>query len=224
MAGRSYFTRAALVCVLLLAALARSAAAGEPVRSRWVREAGLNLGYGTGETQQGRYSFVSVLPRVGLDLGEALALAGLRPPGVLEVVIEPLVNLATEPAFDYEAGVGLLFKWGYRLGPFMPFVEAGAGVISMNDLVREQAPGCNFIPQIGPGLHLFLTRGWALTLAWRFRHLSDCGLSARNHGVNTDIFLVGATYLFAPAGSTACTLLRPHYRKWRLCVRRGAGG
>lgn len=196
-------SRLAAVALLCLVALAQPASAAEPAaaRSRWVREAGFNVGYGTGDTQEGRYSFFSVLPRVGFDLGEVLGLAGLKPPGVLEAVLEPLASFATQPAFDYEAGVGLLIKYGWRLGPAMPFLEAGAGVVSMNDLVREQSPGCNFIPQIGPGLHLFLSRGWALTLAYRFRHLSDCGLSERNHGINTDIFLAGATYIFEPLGA-----------------------
>ncbi len=165
----------------------------------------MELGYGTGSTKEGSYRFVSLLPRVGLDLGEALALAGLRPPGTLEVVFEPLLNVSFEPGIGVEGGLGLLFKYGCRLGRFMPYVEGGAGVITMDDLVQEQAGGVNFIPQIGPGLHLFITPNWALTVGYRFRHLSDCGLDPRNHGINSSLFLVGASFIFAPEPAPAFT-------------------
>jgi lipid A 3-O-deacylase len=199
-----------LVMILLLAGLAlsgevRAAAAGEPARSRWLREAGINLGYGTGSTKEGSYEFVSVLPRVGIDLGEVFGLLGLKPPGTLEVVLEPLANVVIEPDLDLEAGAGLLFKYGWRIGRFMPYIEGGAGVVSMNELVREQAGGCNFIPQIGPGLHYFLTPNWALTASYRFRHLSDCGLDERNHGINSSLFLVGASFIYAPDGPPGFT-------------------
>jgi lipid A 3-O-deacylase len=172
------------------------AGSSQAAESRWLREVGVNVGYGTGPVNNGSYEFVTLLPRVGFDLGEALAKVDLRPAGTLEFVLEPLFNIVREPKLDYEGGAGLLFKYGYRLGRFLPYFEGGAGVVCMNDLVPEQSGGPDFIPQVGPGVHIFLTPDWTLTLSYRFRHLSNSGLTKPNHGVNSDLFLVGFSYVF----------------------------
>jgi len=198
LASSSRWLRLSLLLALLLL-LPSAARAGEaPARSRWLREVGLNVGYGEGNTKWDSYNFISVLPRVALDFGEVFGLVGLKPPGVFELVFEPTFSAVVHPGVELEAGAGLLFKYGWRIGRFMPYVEGGAGVVSMNDLVEEQAGGCNFIPQVGPGLHYFLTPSWALTASYRFRHLSDCGLEEHNHGINSNLFLVGASFFFEP--------------------------
>jgi opacity protein-like surface antigen len=192
-------TAAVLLIVLSLAILAASVACAQeaPVRSKWIREVGFDIGYGLGPVQHSQYEFVTILPHVGIDLGEALALAGARPAGVFELIVEPLGNVVRRPRLDFEEGLDLLFKYGGRLGRFMPFIEAGAGVVWMNNLVPEQSDGASFLPQVGAGFHFFLTPNWALTASYRFRHLSNCGLTRPNHGVNSDLALLGATFIFA---------------------------
>jgi len=49
----------------------------------------------------------------------------------------------------------------------------------------------NFTLQIGVGLRYVLSQRAALSVEYRFHHLSDAGLTESNPGFNADFLLVG---------------------------------
>jgi hypothetical protein len=68
----------------------------------------------------------------------------------------------------------------------MPFMEIGGGVLFTNNDVPFGTNKVNFTPQAGVGVHLpFGNHGWHATLAVKYVHVSNAGLSVPNPGVNS---------------------------------------
>jgi len=195
----------AIVAALLLALSTTLAVAEDAPSHRWLREAGLNFGVGLRADGRTPYSIAAALPRVGLDLATGFEALGTgRIPGLFEFVIEPTAIYVNEPGPDFEAGLTLLFKYGWPMlgGRVIPFIEGGAGCEWMNEEVPWQRNGVNFTPQLGPGLHVMLTKSWAATIAYRYRHLSNAYLGDPNSGVNAHFFVGGVSYFWKPEPAT----------------------
>jgi len=74
----------------------------------------------------------------------------------------------------------------------VPFIELGGGVLFTNNDVPAGTNSVNFAPQAGIGVHLPLAgHGYHATLAFKYVHISNAGLSVPNPGVNTVQFRVG---------------------------------
>jgi hypothetical protein len=74
----------------------------------------------------------------------------------------------------------------------VPFIELGGGVLFTTNDVPAGTSSVNFTPQAGIGVHLpFGVRGYHATLAFKYVHISNAGLSVPNPGVNTVQFRVG---------------------------------
>ena len=81
-----------------------------------------------------------------------------------------------------------------RIGNWVPYAEAGIGLIYTDFQIKDQGSRINFNPQLGVGLEYPLENGRALTLGLRLHHLSNGHLLKDNRGVNSALFQVG--YLF----------------------------
>lgn len=81
-----------------------------------------------------------------------------------------------------------------RIKNWVPYAEAGIGLIYTDFQVEDQGSRINFNPQLGLGLEYPLENGGALTLGLRLHHLSNGNLLKDNRGVNSALFQVG--YLF----------------------------
>jgi hypothetical protein len=91
--------------------------------------------------------------------------------------------------------------WGrYNFVPvksrFVPFVQAGLGLTS-TDIDREiVGQPFNFNLDLGVGTRYFVSQKWALTLEYRFQHISNANSAEHNIGINANGPLLGVTYLF----------------------------
>ncbi|SDZ76778.1 Opacity protein [Desulfuromusa kysingii] len=81
-----------------------------------------------------------------------------------------------------------------RFASWIPYAEAGIGLIYTDFQVEDQGSRINFNPQLGVGLEYPLENGHALTLGLRLHHLSNGNLLKDNRGVNSALLQVG--YLF----------------------------
>jgi lipid A 3-O-deacylase len=61
---------------------------------------------------------------------------------------------------------------------------------------REQGTQFNFNEVAGVGMHYFFQKNIALTVEYRFRHISNCGIDSPNHGINQHFGVCGLSYLF----------------------------
>jgi hypothetical protein len=82
----------------------------------------------------------------------------------------------------------------FKRGRYVPFVEAGVGLIYTDFRVNGQGLHFNFNPQAGVGVEYSLPSGGAITTALRLHHLSNGGLYKDNRGVNSALLMIG--YLF----------------------------
>lgn len=155
---------------------------------------GVNAGFGAGDRSGVKY--YSLLPHLDLSLprivDEPLARYNLR----AQWVLEPFVSYATNSVDTYEAGANLLFfSLRYDRGQrVVPFIAGGEGALYTG--LRDHGLGTHFqfSSQFGAGLEWFITRSTALSVTYRYRHISNAGLSSQNTGLNAHFGLLGLSY------------------------------
>jgi lipid A 3-O-deacylase len=161
-----------------------------------LEEFGLLTGYGKASIVGEDYKLLAFMPRWGFNIKGVAAKIGLKPPGRLEFLVEPLANVVIKPNTNTEVGCSFLLKYGIPLGHLLAFVEGGVGMLYMSQHTVEQGTQYNCLLQSGIGFQYFLNEKWALTSAYRFRHLSNAGISSRNHGINAHMALIGFSYFY----------------------------
>lgn len=156
----------------------------------------LGLRYGYGQTCKARETlhFNTFFPRWGFFLTDANnpILGSTR----LSLVLEGVLGGISDHNSGWDIGVTPLLKLSHPFGRVLGYIEGGAGLIWENIDSPTFAHGFNFSPQIGVGFDINLFGGYALSLAYRFRHTSNAGLYAENPGVNSNFFIIGITYYY----------------------------
>ena len=162
---------------------------------KWLKEIGFLTGYGTAslEKKSADYEVIPILPRFGFDINPIKGNIG----GDLELIAEPIMNIVISPDANVEFGASFLLKYsGHITSRIAPYIEGGIGMVNTTQHTHEQGTQFNFLPQVGAGLQFFLNNNLALTGGYRYRHMSNAGLSDDNSGINHHFILVGASYFF----------------------------
>lgn len=115
---------------------------------------------------------------------------------LLEFTVEPFMAGVISPDSNFETGCGLLLKYGYRFGKFLPFVDAGTGIQYTTQHTREEATQWCFQVQGGAGFYYFFQKNKALSFEYRFRHFSNANIKEPNKGVDTYGFYIGFSCFF----------------------------
>ncbi len=157
-------------------------------------ELGLRYGYGQTCKAFETLHFNTFLPRWGFFLTQANnpILGRLRP----SIILEGVLGSITDHNRGWDIGITPLLKLSYPMGRVLAYIEGGAGIIWENIDSPTYAHAFNFSPQIGVGVDINVWGGYALSLAYRFRHTSNAGLYAENPGVNTNFFMIGLAYYY----------------------------
>lgn len=156
-------------------------------------------GFGTGQLVRERdYQLVPLFVDFDFDLRSLLTKRNINPPGLLQFVLEPFVSFVTSPNNNAEFGNNFLIKIGIlpETSKFQPYFKGGVGLLYMTQHIRDQGTQFNFNELAGIGMHYFFQKNIALTLEYRFRHLSNSGIKKPNHGINNDFGLCGISCLF----------------------------
>jgi len=162
---------------------------------KWLKEIGFLTGYGTAslEKKSADYEVIPILPRFGFDINPIKGNIG----GDLELIAEPIMNIVISPDANVEFGASFLLKYsGHITSRIAPYIEGGIGMVNTTQHTHEQGTQFNFLPQVGAGLQFFLNNNLALTGGYRYRHMSNAGLSDDNSGINHHFILVGVSYFF----------------------------
>jgi hypothetical protein len=79
-----------------------------------------------------------------------------------------------------------------------PFVEAGFGVLGGKVDLAETTCDLNFLLQAGGGALFFVDRDrtTAISLAYRFQHISNAGRCDQNIGINSSAVVIGIEWFF----------------------------
>jgi opacity protein-like surface antigen len=158
--------------------------------------AGYGLSNALGPSKAG-IDFVTLMPRLGYVFAESHGTPPLQ--GSLEGIVEAVPALvAFEDAQTiYCGGFNLLLRYDVATGTrVVPFLEGGAGVLlsmpqSTDRRSQFRASQFNFTLHIAPGLRYFLTPQAAISLEYRFHHISDADTTMYNPGLNSDFVLFG---------------------------------
>jgi hypothetical protein len=90
-----------------------------------------------------------------------------------------------------------LVRWIFTgRGRFRPYFEAGAGLLVGDTALHQTDCDVNFLVQGGPGLLVVLSDRTALTVGYRFQHISNGSLCSFNPGINSSALYLGVSYLF----------------------------
>ena len=101
------------------------------------------------------------------------------------------------PEAAYLVGLTPLLRYNFATGSrWMPFVNAGAGVTATDIRDGDLSTTFEFNLQFGAGVRLLLRDNLALTLQYRFIHLSNAGIEEPNDAVNNSSVLLGLNWLF----------------------------
>jgi hypothetical protein len=191
-------TAAALALVLVVYGLATAAdptagAATPPPRKEFSlfepEEASFRFSYGFADHSLSFYTFG---PRVAYDLPDFVpALFDNR----FRIAIELMGSLIHGHNHDLDgefAFTPLLLDYRYDTGSrFVPFFDGGEGIVLTTlDALRLGGP-FEFSSQVGGGLHYFYAAQDAITIAARYRHISNAGIKEENSGLNTLFITVG---------------------------------
>lgn len=117
--------------------------------------------------------------------------------GNWELVGEFFGGRQLNPNDAYVAGFTPLLRYDFATGTrWVPFLEGGAGVSGTDVGKPDLATRFEFHLVGGAGIHWFCCKNLAVTFQTRFAHLSNAGIERPNNGVNTTVFLLGATWFF----------------------------
>ncbi len=185
--------------IISLTPSSSDAAPPEEKTHTWLREVGLLTGYGSAPLRDkaSDYEVIPILPQFGFDINPLVKKLHIETKGTFEGMIEPLMNVVINPDTNAEVGFSLLLKYSQNItSRIVPYIEGGAGIIYSTQHTHEQGTQYNFIPQAGIGLQFLLTKHWALTGGYRYRHLSNAAISDSNQGIDHHFGLVGLSYFF----------------------------
>lgn len=161
--------------------------------SKFNQEVGLRFAYGK-NTKKATVQLYSLLPRWGIFL---------MPPGKkwgpfgASFVVEGIASVAGAETTGFELGFTPLLKLSCLLFPLvLAYIEGGAGIIAESIDSPALAHVFNFTPQVGAGFDIAMTSQLALTVAYRFRHSSNAGISEPNPSFNVNFFQCGVTYYY----------------------------
>jgi opacity protein-like surface antigen len=132
----------------------------------------------------------------GQMLGPVLG-AGHWYGGIGELRLEAFGGSQFLPKSNFIFGVTPYLRYDFATGTrWIPFVDAGAGVTATDISRPDLSDTFEFNLQTGAGLHYQVSAHWALTVEWRYFHISDAGLTHPNNGVNGMMGMIGLTRFF----------------------------
>ena len=115
------------------------------------------------------------------------------------VVFEPNA-VRTGSSTTYGAGLspfGLKLRFAQQSW-IKPFLAASVGFLYFeHDIPLPDTSRFNFTPEIGLGLDFFVTPKTAITIGYKYHHMSNAGISSRNPGLNSNVIYGGFSF-FTP--------------------------
>lgn len=194
--------RAILLAILAVACLAARPAPADERFPRWTKDFTLSGGFSASHSVGGSRDGVTgfhVLPHYGVfvteEWGPAWAPDWVR--GALELVAEPtFLHLNTEES-DNHGGLTGLARWVFAgRGRVRAYVEAGGGVLVGESGIEQTDCALLFTLQAGAGLLFFVSDRDAVSLGYRFHHISNGSLCDGNFSLNSAVFTLGLSTFF----------------------------
>jgi len=164
-----------------------------------VREFGLGLGVGFAADvfgSKGAHDLVLTRFYYGWMLGDVVGKDRWYR-GNWEVVQEIFGGVQYHPRNRYVIGETTFLRFNFATGTrWVPFLDAGVGILATDIGAPSLGSVFEFNEQFGAGLNYFWHKNRALTLEYRFIHISNAGIREPNLGVNENVFYAGVSWFF----------------------------
>lgn len=138
-------------------------------------------------------TFVNVTTRLSLLPWDPLGAGFWK--GAVEGGLEPWFQIYLSPSAVMEGLKGVARYHFLSASPIFPYVELSAGVAASSLNIREIQSDFAFVLETGIGLSYFVGEGVALTVGYRFQHVSNGGIDP-NRGFNSDTGVAGVSFFF----------------------------
>jgi lipid A 3-O-deacylase len=142
------------------------------------------------------FDAVPLYLRFGFDMNSLFGMKESK--GMLQFALEPFYNPVTNPGSGAETGLDLFIRYLHPIAPSVKLLsEIGSGLMYLSVNTEEQGKrGFNFLNQFGLGTQIAVSRNSAITVGYRFRHLSNAGTSQPNRGINSNAVVLSYSLLF----------------------------
>jgi lipid A 3-O-deacylase len=191
------FVLAAVVVVMISSPSALAEEAEPGLQSKFsLTESTMIAGFGKGGISEGSYEHIALIWQFGFDLRRVFSrLEDNR--GTLAFIIEPEINPVIAPENDVEFGISFGVKYRYPFTQRLSgYVLGSVGPHYITVQSQDQANGVIFFNTVGAGFSFFLTEKTALSLEYRFRHISNADAKEPNVGIESHIGAIGYSMFF----------------------------
>ncbi len=162
------------------------------------QEIGFSLGYSPATPLGGavrNVQYMYAAPRWGVGISDPLG-GDSWYRGNFEFLAEGAFLGEIQPRSGIGGGLTALFRYNFLYGRnFVPFIEAGGGVVALDFDLEHQKDGFNYSGHWGLGFHYFFSERSAFTGEWRIHHISN-GQGNNNRGITNSLFLIGLSFFF----------------------------
>lgn len=187
----------------MLHAVAARAVDATPAYAHGVWQLGLSGGYGdgfaafgSGGTPNEDVRMGLLLAQVGRTLGDPFWAGGWLE-GSFSVHGEAQLVWNRHPQSGFGGGGTLRLRYQFRRWAsrgLVPYLDGGAGMGGIDFDLPSQRDGFNFFVGGGIGAHVHVSERVALSLGWRFHHISNASLRSPNVGINDHLYHLGLTF------------------------------
>jgi opacity protein-like surface antigen len=117
--------------------------------------------------------------------------------GNLELMGELFAGAQYRPDIDYLVGALPVLRYNLATrSRWVPFVDGGAGISATSIRGTDLSTTFEYNLQGGGGSHYFVSDNVAVTLQYRWLHLSNAGIKFPNLGLNTSTIYLGVSWFF----------------------------
>jgi len=147
---------------------------------------------GFGETRTQVQTF-DAIGRFGWFLSKEIGSGWYK--GRHQLLMELPLHLVVDPKVSPMVGGYLLGSWKFTsLDNWAPYVFAGGGILYVDLGLPTMGSRLDFSYQGGTGVQYFITKDTALSLEYRYHHISNAGTATPNEPLNSSKILLGVAF------------------------------
>jgi lipid A 3-O-deacylase len=112
-----------------------------------------------------------------------------------QLLLELPLHLVVDPKISPMTGGYVFGCWKFTsLEEFIPYVFAGGGVLYVDLGLPTMGSRLDFSYQGGTGLQYFIAKNTAISLEYRYHHISNAGTATPNEPLNSSKVLLGISF------------------------------